>query len=196
MVMNKAILLVPILIALSVGGAAQTPQTNASQQSTIPTTTGKLAGSAFLITKSGDLKPARLASIRLLYFEGGQTSTTPGVVYKGNEEVVTKMWLKKLTVDKLTGEDLCQWELEAHRAALESAVKSAAEQGKTGQVRTADADEEGRFKVNGIPAGHYTLIVWGQAGMNTAFWRENIVVVAGKITSIKLSKPRTACLQL
>ncbi len=151
-----------------------------------PAESAKLTGFAFLVTKGGDLKPARLASVTVLYMMG------PGEEYMRQKVgLLSARSEHRVSAD----EDLCQAWLMIYRVALESTMKWAGEQGKSGQVKTVDADEEGHFTISGLPVGAYILIVSGQAGMNSAFWEnDDVVVKTGQTTSVKVSSPIQACL--
>ena len=111
------------------------------------------------------------------------------------QEGVLRDLYKKITVDKLTGDDYCQAALTGYVHALESTLQWAEEQGKSNQVKTADADEEGHFRMVGLAPGRYILVVSGQAGVNSAFWEKGIIITAGQTTAVKLSSPKQACLQ-
>src|SRR5579862_2720862 len=187
--MNKVTVLALCSLAAFVGLAAQQPQTNKEP------TSGRVTASVFLITKSGDLKPGRLADVTLFYFpKSGQTGKSPGEVYKNFEIKAMNRLVEKMTVDKLVGDEYCQADFEQYRTALDSTVEWASNEGRSGQVRTTQADEEGRFKIT-VPPGGYTIVVWGQAGMNLAFWETTITVTAGQTVAVKLSSPRQACVQ-
>jgi len=62
-------------------------------------------------------------------------------------------------------------------------------------IYSADADEEGNFQLSKIKSGEYILVALGQAGMNDAFWQENVQVHLREKVTVKLSSVKTACLK-
>jgi hypothetical protein len=159
-------------------------------------TFGELDGFVFAITKAGDLKPARLGHIVLLYTQrtdsspNNQPDTSPGLVHLG---LVTRALLK-ITHRASEGKFICQDDLQDYLEALKSTVDWAVTNKKSDQVKASDADEEGRFRLRNLVPGEYTLTAVGQAGANTAYWEEGHVVIReGEVTSVKLSPPKKAC---
>jgi Carboxypeptidase regulatory-like domain len=170
--------------------------------------TGELTGFVFAITKAGDLKPARLAHIVLLYeYKSGLSRTeefpkSAGVVYLQSwfktfgdaESKIAKSQL--LENNRLSKDEICALRLQENIAALQIAVQWAMDENKSEQIQTTDADEEGHFKLTKLPPGEYTLTASCQAGANMAFWQQedNVVITAGQTTSVKLSSPKWSCL--
>ena len=103
--------------------------------------------------------------------------------------------VKQLRADKAFGENACRTVLAGHIVALSDTVDWVAAQRKSDFNKNIYADEEGRFKITGIPEGRYTLVVSGQAGLYNAFWeKEEVVITAGQTTEVKLSSPTKSCL--
>jgi len=155
--------------------------------------TGELTGFVFAITKAGDLKPARLATVVLLWSpvaRDAETLNSAGAEYTHNS--VKQMLrafeqVKQLRADKTFGENACRTVLAGHIVALSDTVDWVAAQRKSDFNKNIYADEEGRFKITGIPEGRYTLVVSGQAGLYNAFWeKEEVVITAGQTTEVKL----------
>jgi Carboxypeptidase regulatory-like domain len=198
--MHKVMLILFLLVNCA-AVAAQKPQKVPSKEATAPTT-GELTGFVFAVTKGGDLKPARLATVILLWFsvvQNAETENSTGNMYQRNglkqmHNVVAKL-ASKANDDNFCEQDSCQTQLVGYITALRDTLRWATEQRKPEQIKTAEADEEGRFKITGLPAGRYTLVVTGQAGVNSAFWDTDVVVTAGQTTSVKLSSPKRACVQ-
>jgi hypothetical protein len=95
----------------------------------------------------------------------------------------------------LSDEQICLETIKEDIAAVASTVEWAATENLLNQVKSTEADEEGHFKLSGVPPGDYTLAASGQAGMNTAYWeQDDVVITSGQTTSVKLSSPEQACL--
>lgn len=144
-----------------------------------------VSGKVFLITRGGDLKPARMAGV-VLFRDG---------VGKG---AVASHWRDeyKKTTDAVdarheSAQLMCWSYLEEWTKALVRTLGWAAANNLNSQVVQTKADEEGEFSVD-APADNYVVIASGSAGMNEAWWQETIP--AAKIGKIKLSSPTNACL--
>jgi hypothetical protein len=203
-----------LLLSVTLWAASGSPRPQVGQQS--PTakqkvaapSTGELSGFVFLITKGGDIKPARLASVTLLYYAERQLAPddkgpllTAGREYLINRShEITKEYLM-LKQESDTGnfkseEAHCPASLLGYVGALKSTVEWAVENKKMSQILTVDADEEGRFKALRVPVGLYTVTVYGRAGVNQAFWeQDNVQVTADNVTSMKMTTPKKACVQ-
>jgi hypothetical protein len=176
-------------------------QTHLSTTSTA--TTGSIEGRVLGITRDGDLKPARVPNIYLLY-EGHRSGH---VDPSSAEEHYTKVSLEaigkqlnakgELLARGLTGDE----GLECRRSLLDidqnllDTQQWALDNKKIKQVLTAQGDEEGYFKITRVPAGNYRIVARGHAGANDAFWESLFVVVKSETsTSLKLIKPGKSCL--
>ena len=192
-----ALLLSLLVFANPVFSQDAVPHTKPTKKADIPET-GELTGYAFLITKAGDLKPARLAVVALLWFpvaRDAETSNSAGMEYRRNSVKQMQHVFETIKDGHAFGEDACRTELAGYIVALTDTVKWIAAQRKSDFNKKIQADEEGRFKITGIPAGRYNLVVTGYAGVNDAFWeQEEVVITAGQTTSVKLSSPTKSCL--
>ncbi len=156
---------------------------------------GVVSGRIFLITKGGDLKPARMAHV-FLFFDRGQGSSavmsagggdTPGLIYlKKNLEAIEEA--NKSGASKSCKSDL----LNAFKAAV-ATLDWAQEHKLTAYVAILDADEEGNFSIGKIRPGVYELIARGQAGINDAYWLQEITVRSGEKTEVKVSSVEASC---
>jgi Polysaccharide lyase family 4, domain II len=166
-----------------------------------------LTGFGVAITKAGDLKPARLAHIALLYrYKSGlgPDEEIPenaariylNALFKTNGDLEVKMAEGRINNKPLSDDQICLGYIQSSIAALKMAAEWAATENKLDQVKTTYADEEGHFKLTSVLPGEYTLTASGQAGMNLAFWeqREKVVITAGQTTSVKLPSPEQSCL--
>jgi hypothetical protein len=162
---------------------------------------GGVAGFVFLITKAGDLKPARLAHVALLYVHqkgmGSKEEFPPSAGWQHTlDQFHAASQYAALDTRGMSDGDICRARLQFEIDALKSTVGWAATEKKQEQVHELDADEEGHFRANALPPGNYSIAVWGQAGMNLALGEQDgIVVGASETVSIKLSSPKLACLQ-
>lgn len=192
----RALILGTVLYAAVFLGLAKSQTTTKKSPSVgKKAVSGEMDGFVFAITNGGDLKPARLAHIVLLYLcrngLGPNEEFPESAAYHYNLCKVSTGTGRALGIG---GETNCRTDLQDYIAGLKLTTEWALAQKKYDQVKTTDADEEGRFKLTDLVPGEYTLTALGQAGANTAYWEEgNIVVQGGKVTSVKLSSPKTAC---
>jgi hypothetical protein len=157
---------------------------------------GSVSGRIFLITKGGDLKPARLARLYLMYERGSSSISavlaagegdTPGIFYlnklleatnEANESGASRMCVSDLVnADKAILVTL-DW-VQAHKLMA--------------YVAAPDVDEEGKFSIPQIRPGIYDLLARGQAGINDAYWQQQLSVTAGEKTEVKVSSVEAAC---
>ena len=159
---------------------------------------GSVSGRIFLITKGGDLKPARMAHV-FLFFEHGPGSAavmsagggyTPGLIYlKENLELTED-------ANKSGASVRCRSDLlNADKAAL-ATVDWAREHKLTAHALILDADEEGNFSMGKITPGVYELVARGRAGVNDAYWLQEITVKPGEKTEVKVSSVEVSCADL
>lgn len=163
-----------------------------------------ISGRVFAITKGGDLQPARMAKIFLMYLSDKEEplaldAQTPGVVFDSYYMAREKQALleQKQNARKYAGsatlDDLqCRVEMHAIASALTGTLDWVEKNKKTSEVVAMEADEEGQFRIK-APAGYYVLKALGQAGMNDAYWTTPVLLKAGQTLSLKLSAPETAC---
>ncbi len=183
------------------------PRTAAPQQEKGKRASATISGKVFAITKGGDLKPARLASVYLIYhhsetdsqaFANGQLTTAgtvfdkwrcpPLIVNKGKktESTVTfcnPSYALMVAAYWASGQPAQNSPLCCFKEGM------APVQGKNApeQIQEATADEEGVFTITTNVPGHYLLVVEGRAGMNQAIWLENVNVELGKQYMLKMS---------
>jgi hypothetical protein len=169
-------------------------------------TVGSIEGRVFGITRGGDLKPARMPRVYLLY--GGQredleeTSAQAHYEAKSIDAAMARTKKELEVAEKRASEGAdpqgtenlnCKRHLLDDDQALIDTAKWALDSKKAKQVLTTDGDEEGKFRIKGIPPGHYSLIVRGQAGANDAFWQSSIIIKPGAVIQVKLSNPGFSC---
>jgi hypothetical protein len=169
---------------------------------------GSVSGRVFGITENGDLKPARLAHIYLLY-KGSETTqefeeNTAGTAFaraavssqiKALTEIRTmrKEFAQKYPEAEFDENLSCRRELEARVEAVKETIDWVQQEKKFKQSLSTDADEEGLFQITKVPAGNYSLIALGQAGANDAFWSGEATVKSGSVVSVKLPSPVESC---
>lgn len=164
---------------------------------------GVVSGRVFLITGGGDIKPARMATVYLLYWyrnsQGKELDldSSAGSTYlshrvEASEKVSNAPEQERVNWSK--SERCSKW-LSAYNKAVKDTLKWTMDEKKEWQVLLADADEEGKFRITVPRAGGYVLLVRGQAGFNQAAWEEvNVSVKPGVETALKLASPKEACL--
>jgi len=177
----------------------------AQQQKSPPAKAGVVSGSVFLITKGGDLKPARMADVYLLYVYRSAKAASAGQDYMGsaahawveNHIKASEEYRTELAQDGVNWSDSlqCRKHLLTYTVALSATLAWADESQKIWQILTTEADENGVFKIAVSHPGKYTVLASGHAGLNDAFWRvDDVVVNPGATTTVKLSSPAEACL--
>jgi hypothetical protein len=185
-----------VLLTLPVSVQTKSPNKGTGQSvrsaGTQKTNTGTVAGRVFAITKSGDLKPARLASVYLFFNNGPgvsaileKTGNTPALVFLQKE------------LDSLKeGDPSCRRDLVAADKGIDEAVEWAKDKKVTELVRFTDADEDGYFEIEGAKPGIHDLVVRGQAGSNDAFWDQQVEVKANQKIEVKVASVQAACSNL
>lgn len=156
---------------------------------------GEVSGRIFLITKSGDLKPARMARV-YLFFEHGPGSAavvaagagdSPGIIY-------LKKYLEASQAANESGDSkLCRSDLLNADKATKATLEWAQERKLMAYVAALDADEEGYFSVGRIRPGVYNLVARGNSGINDAYWLQEITVRPGQKTDVKVSSVEASC---
>ena len=178
----------------------------AQQHKSPPANAGVVSGSVFLITRGGDLKPARMAQVYLLYISGSvkatdansDESSTVGSFWTDSLLIAMDEYDKKYMREGVTWtlSETCRQHLAMYRVALSQTLSWAMSRHKESPVILVNADENGTFKVAAPHSGKYIIIASGHAGFNDAFWEigipDRIVVNAGT-TDVKLSSPALAC---
>ena len=173
----------------------------------------------FILTKGGDIKPARFAKIYVLYVRRTLEAGAKRSEAEQNEVRVALVWLdavanalaerKKLLAEAVGGQNsgidsdqrwaalLCRTGLLAYEKGLDGVLRWALDNPKKAdQMIRADSDEEGRFKIS-VPPAEYYLVVRGRAGSYEAVWEEHdLTVTSGMETNIALGSPKEACLDM
>jgi len=185
----------------------------AQQKSPSKATSGVVSGSVFAITKAGDLKPARMASIYVFYiFRSAkwaeahpEDENSAGAAWMTirNEEMQKRLQEKETPEGmRESDSESCHKTLLLYLKALQETRKWVTDRHKDWQMITADADENGAFKARVPRSGRYLVVAYGRAGMNDAFWDNSsgsgigIDLVVGATTTVKLSSPEDGCLSV
>jgi hypothetical protein len=158
---------------------------------------GRISGHVFLITRAGDVKPARMAKVFGLFLGGHEEDQSAG--NNSASHSFAKQLLEALR--EMSGKPaarseqlVCLRELMTYSTAMLETMKWADAEQKRDQIIQTDTDEDGNFDLAG-PPGIYTLIVKGRAGLNDAVWTRDVVkIVPGETTLLKLASPEPACL--
>jgi hypothetical protein len=166
-------------------------------------TAGVLAGRVFAITNRGDLKPARIANIRIFQLNGINSTKekTAGLVYLEETNKATEAYTAELEKDGVNWSEksTCLKSLTIYSSTLVKVLEWVEANAKFKQVTIAQTDESGNFSVALAP-GEYIVTVRGRAGYNEAVWDtsplNNPVVKAGGRTQIKLSSPDKSCVSI
>lgn len=189
-----------ILLVLVVVAGAQ-------QQKSLPARAGVISGSVFLITQGGDLKPARMADVYLLYLYPSvkwvnahpEDEDSAGHAWMDNYNNVLGDFLKVFAAEGMGWSDKmdCLKHMQVYHDALSQTKDWASAKHKDWQILTTEADENGMFKIAVPHPGEYSILASGHAGFNDAFWVVDvpgIIVKPGATTTVKLSSPAKSCL--
>jgi len=169
---------------------------------------GVVSGSVFAITKGGDLKPARMAHVYLLYEYRSaewakahpEDANSAGSAWIGNHtEAVEKFNVEAASpgAPRWSESQICHRFLRTYFDALSQTRAWVSENHKGWQMLSTDADENGNFRIAVSRPGSYVILASGQAGANEAFWDNglnDVVVSPGATIELKLSSPAKACL--
>ncbi len=164
----------------------------------------------FAITKGGDLKPARLAHIYLLYVHRSVSfanahpddENSAGMAWMDNHNKAMEQYNEELSADGMNWSDavMCRKSLLTYHEALSQTLEWVQSNKKSWQMLAVDADENGAFRVAVPRPGDYIVLASGQAGMNDGFWGADLLntvpVKPGQTTTVKLSSPAEACLNV
>jgi hypothetical protein len=186
-----------VLLMLSSAVFAQTKTTKPTPK-TMPTRPATLSGRVFLITKSGDLKPARMALVYLFFMntmpKRGETESEAASRHLQDGHTAGGEWAKQsadaweanatFAHDQLTkwkedgyhpsSESIdkveCTHTLVTTLQALNKAVEWAEANQKASQALRTTTDEEGNFAFTISRPGVWEVYAYGHAGFNDAFW--------------------------
>jgi TPR repeat protein len=183
----------------NIGSASQVPTAASPAPATLQeesqSEAGAITGKIFLITRGGDLKPARLAMVALLdAHAGGYGGRDSAAVFYWNARIENMKALHRQLVDP-DDNISCQASLLVFYNSLKSALEWN-EKEKRKQIKIGDADEDGAFRFSGILPGNYLILAQGNAGANKAYWEEEVIAESGKEVAIKLPSPAKACLDI
>jgi hypothetical protein len=190
MVLMGTLATTPMLTKQSNITRAASPSQKASNPSL-----GTVSGRIFLITKGGDLKPARMARV-YLFFEHGPGSAAVAAAGAGDSPGLfyLKKYLEATEAANKSGDSkLCRSDLLNADKAIQATVQWADEHKLMAYVAALDADEEGNFSIGKIRSGVYNLIARGKAGINDAYWLQEITVKPGEKTEVKVSSVEASC---
>jgi hypothetical protein len=146
-----------------------------------------------VITKGGDIKPARLASVYLISWDGASNSAAQS--WHNAYQIAVREYIAKLPESQWSESTACKMELLTYDQAILAVLQSDALSKL--KILIGQADEEGNFKMADVQPGLYILVASGRGGFNEARWEEGSVEVKpGMETSLKLASPDKACLDL
>lgn len=195
--------------------------TSVAQNRTDRTAPGVVSGRVFAILKNGDLKPARMATLYLLWkyqsLDEALAEEKRGINRPSAELTFLDEQIKAMKAEREERERdfantktpwsdsiSCSKDLDVVDVAIQGTLRWSLEQKKPDRVLVIHADEEGNFRTTGVHPGVYDMIARGRAGFNEAFWHTNdvesglqdITVAAGKEATVKLAAPVKSCLKL
>lgn len=169
-------------------------------------TRGALSGRVFAITEGGDLKPARMADVYMLFSSGVtrdgkavDVGETADGAFMDAQHDGTVQYLKEFEENYQWSDEIaCLKELAVFRPAMIKTIEWALAHKKTSQIIKTQSDEEGGFSAS-LPPGKYHLLVRGRAGFNEALWdsgMEYVDIHPGSHVEIRLSSPDKSCLDV
>jgi hypothetical protein len=168
---------------------------------------GSVDGRVFAITRTGDLKPARLARVYLIRGLDLPPENAVSVFLEKHTSGLEDLKNYADDSEELT----CKRELLAVDDAILASIQWVDDNKKHSQILSVQTDEDGTFLISGIVPGYYMLAARGQAGANDAywtadiqffqsgdkgFWREGAGVQETSTLNIKLGSPERACLSI
>jgi hypothetical protein len=165
---------------------------------------GVVSGRVFLITVGGDIKPARMASVYLMYT---YRSVKFAEAHKEDQDSASVEWLEQY--NKVREEEMaasgyysdskavsCYRSLMDYSTAPNKTLDWVSANKKEWQLIAGDADEEGNFRISVPHPGDYSLYIRGHAGFSKAVWEASPVTVSpGVETKVKLASPEVACVE-
>jgi len=177
---------------------------NAQQQKSQPAKAGVVSGSVFAITEGGDLKPARMADVYLLYYYRSvkwatahpEDEDSAGHAWKDIHNKIMEQFLKVYAAEGMGWSDQmdCLKHLQVYQDALLQTMAWVPANHKDWQMLLTEADENGVFNIALPHPGQYIILASGRAGFNDAFWEaDDVVVNPGATTAVKLAAPAKAC---
>ena len=198
--MENFLVALALLVLATIAGAQQQKSPSAKA--------GVVSGSVFAITGGGDLKPARMADVYLLYKyrsvkvanANPEDMDSAGMAWMDNLSKTLEEHTKALAAEGMGWSDKmdCLKSLQVYHDALSQTRDWASAKHKGWQILTTEADENGVFKIAVPHPGIYTILASGHAGFNDAFWYDmmelGVVVNPGATTTVKLSSPAKSCL--
>jgi hypothetical protein len=211
--MNRTRLCVCLLVCLgSVAVYGAGTELSGAQSKPRPTQQrlGSVHGRVFAVTKGGDFKPARLAKVYLIF----ETKTVGHKVdpSAANEETAGLVFLKKHleqvkqvnseVLDKsnnslVSSETLDTFSCKAGLLGVDEAIVATLDWSQAkphqGQVLFTNADEEGNFVFPKVRTGKYNVIARGHAGINDAYWKQDVWVQPGEAVTVKVATVESAC---
>jgi hypothetical protein len=189
-------LLVGMLATTRILGAqSDNKRPGSATQKVVKSTYGSISGRIFLITKGGDLKPARMARVYLFWENGADAHA---VTAAGGGDAPGLIYLKRYLeatedANKSEASQYCNSSLLNADRAVSATLDWAREHKLTAYVEELNADEEGTFNASKMKPGLYELVVRGEAGINDAYWLQQVRVTAGENTEVKVSSVEASC---
>jgi hypothetical protein len=188
--MNRA-LATSLLIAMVTSGC--TAQKNSPS---LLASSATVHGRVFLITRGGDLKPARMANVYLLRSPSDLSEKLADVV-KATTEAKRRgaeVTAAGRVYDNPALVSAGKMEYEAcapHISGYERAIQK--EQMKDSGILVVQSDEEGNFGFDHVPSHEYFVTAIGGAGSYIAIWQSTENIAAGQKLTLKLSSPVADC---
>ena len=161
-------------------------------------TTATLTGKVFAITKGGDLKPARMASLFVLSGDAAAQFKSKLLSEKSKAAEADSRLAANPTTDALFKEDPRLLQLILHERCLRvntNTLQEALDLAERNDESSVilETDEQGSFRVAGLKPGTHTVIAIGRAGANDCVWIHDVTLEAGHETPIKMHTPSMAC---
>lgn len=169
-------------------------------------TKGTLSGRVFAITKGGDLKPARMADVYILFSfkvtKDDKAIESPDIkadiVFMNARNAAQELYIEQFKANyQWSDKEACMRDLETFRPSMMKAMEWAQDNKKEEQIVKTKTDEDGYFSVS-LPAGRkYHVYARGRAGFNESYWDgDRVTVQPGAHVAMKLSSPDTTCLDV
>lgn len=150
-------------------------------------------GRVFLITRGGDLKPARLADLYLLNSDLYRDDSIEKAEQSASRSCQS-LWRDARFIREWPA-TLREFSFAQGQADLRAYQKVVLDKLPTdhSQAFITQADEDGRFVFRDVPPGSYVITAFGQAGVNLAAWRDSVSVKPNQPLELKLSSVVVTC---
>jgi len=159
-----------------------------AQSSDAKAPTTAITGKVFAITNEGDLKVARFAHVVVIGGVALIQFNRDHPVFEGSESNIS--YMRNIGANSRNFEAIAR--VTCLKQLHESLIGALGLKARyPSLVFTSETDEDGDFKIPAPVSTHSAILVYGKAGMNTAWWINDLTFPIEE--PLKLRAPRTVC---